>query len=676
MMITTTTKSMTSNRIRLLLLKLSMNVGVTYEQMKELFWVKIRISIRLVHASGPYDFLQVFVTYLPYWMHAYCSDDNDILGSTKLESVCKIYNPDVERKSKNYYSPVGDYSEAVQCVVEKVFWCFVGFMKKAHHNFRLDEAGIRRQLNTISKTIKYKDSHLYRHLKKLKADDCFFVYRMVVVLFRRELSFEQTLCLWEVMWADQAAIRAGIGKSAWSRIRQRAPPTDDLLFSVRGEEIGNEKMTVILDLQQIAFKNDDRQMIVVAQNGKTGNMSVDSMYMKALYHILPLEYITVPKLLNKFQGEASPTTVRAKTFVGLINVILSTIKVRACGWTLYSRSPSPYRRYSRSVSRSLSRSRSRSRDSSDVENPGNNLYVTGLSIRVTRKDLEKHFSTEGKVEDVHLVIDPLTRESRGFGFVTMSNLEEAERCIKHLDRSVLEGRVITVEKVAVSQLCNIKDDCLPRVLYSCVIIISYFAGQKAKGADTYPGKRVAVLVHVATRPDTHPNETIGGVEAGPTLLITADAVDRIPLTEGVGRILLRITAVGGLTPVLALHRTITAGLLTMVSTIEVAIGTTPPRMIATIAEGIGTEALLHHRDIIISGDIIGEVYHVVSRQGVAQVGTTLEACHHLLPARGVGLANERPLLIADPREGILGVLVCFLPLLGLGLVISMGWFFY
>ncbi|KAG6383808.1 hypothetical protein SASPL_156434 [Salvia splendens] len=114
-----------------------------------------------------------------------------------------------------------------------------------------------------------------------------------------------------------------------------------------------------------------------------------------------------------------------------------------------SRSPSPYnKRYSRSFSRSPipSRSRSRSYDSRDAENPGNNLYVTGLSARVTKRDLEKHFSTEGKVEDVHLVVDPRTRESRGFGFVTMSSLKEAERCIKYLDRSVLEGRVISVEK--------------------------------------------------------------------------------------------------------------------------------------------------------------------------------------------------------------------------------------
>ncbi|XP_062085112.1 serine/arginine-rich splicing factor SR45a isoform X2 [Humulus lupulus] len=115
----------------------------------------------------------------------------------------------------------------------------------------------------------------------------------------------------------------------------------------------------------------------------------------------------------------------------------------------YSRSPSPIKRYGRSISRSLSRSRSRSRSRSpmsDVENPGNNLYVTGLSPRITKRELEKHFSTEGTVVDVHLVVDPWTRESRGFGFVTMSKLEEADRCIKYLNRSVLEGRVITVEK--------------------------------------------------------------------------------------------------------------------------------------------------------------------------------------------------------------------------------------
>ncbi|XVF10566.1 hypothetical protein REPUB_Repub07fG0193600 [Reevesia pubescens] len=110
------------------------------------------------------------------------------------------------------------------------------------------------------------------------------------------------------------------------------------------------------------------------------------------------------------------------------------------------RSVSPRRgRRSRSLSRPR-RSRSRSRESQEATNPGNNLYVTGLSTRVTTSDLEKFFSNEGKVVECHLVTDPRTRESRGFAFVTMENVEDADRCVKYLNRSVLEGRLITVEK--------------------------------------------------------------------------------------------------------------------------------------------------------------------------------------------------------------------------------------
>uniref|UniRef100_A0A0D9XFX3 Rab-GAP TBC domain-containing protein n=1 Tax=Leersia perrieri TaxID=77586 RepID=A0A0D9XFX3_9ORYZ len=139
-----------------------------------------------------------------------------------------VYDPEI-----GYCQGMSDLLSPIIAVMEEddeAFWCFVGFMRKARHNFRLDEVGIRSQLKIVSQIIKRKDSHLYKHLQKLQAEDCFFVYRMVVVLFRRELTFEQTVCLWEVMWADQAAIRAGIGRSTWAKIRLRAPPTDDLLL--------------------------------------------------------------------------------------------------------------------------------------------------------------------------------------------------------------------------------------------------------------------------------------------------------------------------------------------------------------------------------------------------------------------------------------------------------------
>ncbi|XP_038723521.1 serine/arginine-rich splicing factor SR45a-like isoform X1 [Tripterygium wilfordii] len=132
----------------------------------------------------------------------------------------------------------------------------------------------------------------------------------------------------------------------------------------------------------------------------------------------------------------------------------------------YSRSPSPWREQSRSRSRSRSKSRSvprpraRSRSQSrgrsrsrshgrprtEVVNPGNTLYVTGLSTRVTERELEEHFSKEGKVASCFLVVEPRTRISRGFAFITMDNVDDANRCVKYLNQSVLEGRYITVEK--------------------------------------------------------------------------------------------------------------------------------------------------------------------------------------------------------------------------------------
>ncbi|WVZ93164.1 hypothetical protein U9M48_039168 [Paspalum notatum var. saurae] len=112
-----------------------------------------------------------------------------------------------------------------------------------------------------------------------------------------------------------------------------------------------------------------------------------------------------------------------------------------------SRSPRPRSPKRRSNSRSPPRRRGRSRSrSEDDRNPGNNLYVTGLSTRVTEEDLEKFFSKEGKVKHCHVVLDPRSKESRGFAFVTMDTVEDARRCIKYLHRTVLEGRLVTVEK--------------------------------------------------------------------------------------------------------------------------------------------------------------------------------------------------------------------------------------
>ncbi|KAF5462936.1 hypothetical protein F2P56_018899, partial [Juglans regia] len=136
-----------------------------------------------------------------------------------------------------------------------------------------------------------------------------------------------------------------------------------------------------------------------------------------------------------------------------------------------SRSRSWSRPRPRSRSRSRGRSRSRSRGRAEPVNPGDTLYVTGLSQRVTERDLEEHFSKEGKVASCFLVMEPRTRVSRGFAFVTMETVEDANRCVKYLNQSVLEGRYITVEKNKLRQLCwqqSIKEDEFIHVNFSLI----------------------------------------------------------------------------------------------------------------------------------------------------------------------------------------------------------------
>lgn len=166
--------------------------------------------------------------------------------ASRLVSILEAYA--IYDQEIGYCQGMSDLLAPLLAVLEEddeAFWCFAGFMRKARHNFRLDEVGIRRQLNMVARIIKYKDFHLYRHLEMLQAEDCFFVYRMVVVMFRRELTFEQTLCLWEVMWADQAANRAGIARSPWRRMRLGAPPTDDLLLYAIAASVLQKRKLII-----------------------------------------------------------------------------------------------------------------------------------------------------------------------------------------------------------------------------------------------------------------------------------------------------------------------------------------------------------------------------------------------------------------------------------------------
>ena len=74
----------------------------------------------------------------------------------------------------------------------------------------------------------------------------------------------------------------------------------------------------------------------------------------------------------------------------------------------------------------------------------NKLFVGNLSFNTTENDLQDTFAAHGTVIEANLMMDRSTGRPRGFGFVTMSTPEEAQKAIAALNGSQLGGRALTV----------------------------------------------------------------------------------------------------------------------------------------------------------------------------------------------------------------------------------------
>ena len=74
----------------------------------------------------------------------------------------------------------------------------------------------------------------------------------------------------------------------------------------------------------------------------------------------------------------------------------------------------------------------------------NKLFVGNLSFDTTENDLQDAFAAHGTVTETNLMMDRTTGRPRGFGFITMSSAEEAQKAIAALNGSQLGGRALTV----------------------------------------------------------------------------------------------------------------------------------------------------------------------------------------------------------------------------------------
>jgi hypothetical protein len=75
-----------------------------------------------------------------------------------------------------------------------------------------------------------------------------------------------------------------------------------------------------------------------------------------------------------------------------------------------------------------------------------NIFVAKLNFSTTSEELQSLFEQYGVVDSAKVIVDHETGKSKGFGFVEMSNDEEAQKAIDTLNQTEFHDRTIVVKE--------------------------------------------------------------------------------------------------------------------------------------------------------------------------------------------------------------------------------------
>lgn len=74
------------------------------------------------------------------------------------------------------------------------------------------------------------------------------------------------------------------------------------------------------------------------------------------------------------------------------------------------------------------------------------IFVGNLSFETTEAELERAFARHGRVSSVRIVTDRGTGTPKGFGFVSMPGMDDAEEAIARMNGQSIGGREIRVNE--------------------------------------------------------------------------------------------------------------------------------------------------------------------------------------------------------------------------------------
>ncbi|KAJ7947471.1 Ypt/Rab-GAP domain of gyp1p superfamily protein, putative isoform 1 [Quillaja saponaria] len=163
------------------------------------------------------------------------------------------------------------------------FWCFEMLLRRMRENFQMEgPTGVMKQLQELWHILELTDREMFAHLSHIGAESLHFAFRMLLVLFRRELSFSEALSMWEMMWAadfDESwaykleenclgPLVIHLQRDSVSEIREESADTDD----------GNVKS----GLQSNHDENGSKKGGLQLNHGNIDHSMSDSIKLKSL----------------------------------------------------------------------------------------------------------------------------------------------------------------------------------------------------------------------------------------------------------------------------------------------------------------------------------------------------------------------------------------------------------
>ncbi|CAM6089462.1 unnamed protein product [Calypogeia fissa] len=192
------------------------------ERVAEWLWMLHRIAVDVVRTDRHLDFY------------------GDAKNMARMSDILAVYAW-VDPKT-GYCQGMSDLLSPFIVIFEDdadAFWCFESLFKRVRQNFQMEgPVGVMKQLEALSRILEVTDPQMSKHLAGVGADNFLFAFRMLLVLFRREMSFGESLCMWEMMWAADfnQAMALSLEFNCLDALELRLSPSSFLSESGRSDD--------------------------------------------------------------------------------------------------------------------------------------------------------------------------------------------------------------------------------------------------------------------------------------------------------------------------------------------------------------------------------------------------------------------------------------------------------